>query len=61
MKIKKWGSLQKYLKLIEVQSNVVFLSAFGIEVDAKNKRKRVFRMWKNAYLSIKTQKLLGPT
>ena len=32
-------SIKKYLILIEVQSNILFLSAFGVEVDAKNGRK----------------------
>ena len=30
---------KKYLKLIEVQCNVLFLSAFGVEVDVINERK----------------------
>ena len=29
----------KYFKLIEVQCNLLFLSAFGIEVDVNNERK----------------------
>ena len=30
------GVVHKNLKLIEVQSNVLFLSAFGVEVDVRN-------------------------
>ena len=33
---------------------------FGAEVDIKNERKSVSKMWENAYLSIKTQKLPRP-
>ena len=43
-------------QLIEVQSNVLFLSTFGVEVDVKNWRKRISRMWENAFLSIKIPK-----
>ena len=40
---------------------VLFLSAFGVEIDVKNNKKRVSRMWENAYIWIlKTQKLPGP-
>ena len=42
--------------MIEVQCNVLFLSTFGVEKDVKNWRKRVSRMWENAYLSIKNPK-----
>ena len=42
--------------MIEVQCNVLFLSTFGFEIDVKNERKRVSRMWENAYLSIKNPK-----
>ena len=42
--------------MIEVQCNVLFLSTFGVEIDVKNERKRVSRMWENAYLSIKNPK-----
>ena len=35
--------------MIEVQSNVLFLSTFGVEIDLS-------RMWVNAYLSIKNPK-----
>ena len=31
---------KKYLKLIEAQSNVLFLSAFDVEVDDKNEKMR---------------------
>ena len=40
------------LKMIEVQSNVLFLSVFGV----KNWRTRVSRMCENACLSIKNPK-----
>ena len=42
--------------MIEVNSNVLFLSTFGIKIDVKNERKRVSRMCENAYLSIKNPK-----
>ena len=42
--------------MIEVNSNVLFLSTFGVKIDVKNERKRVSRMWENAYLSIKNPK-----
>ena len=42
----------KYFKLIEVQCNLLFLSAFGIEVDVNSERKRVSRMGENSYFSI---------
>ena len=44
------------LKFIEVKSNALFLSTFGVKIDVKNKRKRVSRMCENAYLSIKNPK-----
>ena len=37
-------------------SNALFLSTFGVKIDVKNERKRVFRMCENAYLSIKNPK-----
>ena len=46
--------------MIEVQSNVLFPSAFGIELAVKNERKRVSKMWENAYLSIKNPKAPWP-
>ena len=52
--------MSECLKFIEVKSNALFLSTFGVKIDVKNKRKRVSRMCENAYLSIKTQKLPGP-
>ena len=46
--------------MIEVQSNVLFLSAFGVEIDVKNERNRVSRMWQNTYIwTLKIQKLLA--
>ena len=42
--------------MIEVNSNVLFLSTFGVKIDVKNERKRVSRMCENAYLSIKNPK-----
>ena len=50
MKIKKIGIVYKNI------SNVLFLSASGVEVDIKNERKRLSRMWENAYWSIKNPK-----
>ena len=41
MKIK--NRCKKYLNLIELQCNVLFLSGFGVELDIKNERKRVCR------------------
>ena len=55
MKIKKC-SISECLKFIEVKSNALFLSTFGVKIDDKNKRKRVSRMCENAYLSIKNPK-----
>ena len=45
----------KYLKLIELQCYVLFLSAFDVEINAKNERKRVSRMWENAYMNTRMQ------
>ena len=42
--------------MIEVKSNALFLSTFGVKIDVKNERKRVSRMCENAYLSIKNPK-----
>ena len=42
--------------MIEVKSNVLFLSTFGVKIDVKNERKRVSRMCENVYLSIKNPK-----
>ena len=42
--------------MIEVNSNALFLSTFGVKIDVKNERKRVSRMCENAYLSIKNPK-----
>ena len=56
MKIKNKCSILECLKFIEVKSNALFLSTFGVKIDVKNKRKRVSRMCENAYLSIKNQK-----
>ena len=44
--------------MIEVNSNVLFLSTFGVKIDVKNERKGVSRMCENAYLSIKNPKTL---
>ena len=49
-------SISECLKFIEVKSNALFLSTFGVKIDVLNKRKRVFRMRENAYLSIKNPK-----
>ena len=46
----------KIFKFIEVKSNALFLSTFGVKIDVKNKRKRVSSMCENAYLSIKNPK-----
>ena len=56
MKIKNKCSISECLKFIEVKSNALFLSTFGVKIDVKNKRKRVSRMCENAYLSIKNPK-----
>ena len=48
--------MSECLKFIEVKSNALFLSTFGVKIDVKNKRKRVSRMCENAYLSIKNPK-----
>ena len=42
--------------MIEVNSNALFLSTFGVKIDVKNERKRVSRMCENAYMSIKNPK-----
>ena len=42
--------------MIEVNSNALFLSTFGVKIDVKNERKRVSRMCEIAYLSIKNPK-----
>ena len=42
--------------MIEVNSNALFLSTFGVKIDVKNERKRVSRMCENVYLSIKNPK-----
>ena len=42
--------------MIEVNSNALFLSTFGVKIDVKNERKRVSRMCENSYLSIKNLK-----
>ena len=42
--------------MIEVNSNALFLSTFGVKIDVKNERKKVSRMCDNAYLSIKSPK-----
>ena len=42
--------------MIEVNSNALFLSTFGVKIDVKNERKRVSRMCENAYLGIKNPK-----
>ena len=47
-------SISECLKFIEVKSNALFLSTFGVKIDVKNKR--VSRMCENAYLSIKNPK-----
>ena len=56
MKIKNKCSISECLKFIEVKSNALFLSTFGVKIDVKNKGKRVSRMCENAYLSIKNPK-----
>ena len=38
---------------IEVNSNALFLSTFGVKIDVKNERRIVSRMCENAYLSLK--------
>ena len=54
--LKNKCSISECLKFIEVKSNALFLSTFGVKIDVKNKRKRVSRMCENAYLSIKNPK-----
>ena len=49
-------SISECLKFIEVKSNALFLSTFGVKTDVKNKRKTVSRMCENAFLSIKNPK-----
>ena len=44
------GVIYKNISLIEIQCDVLFLTVFGVELTVKNERKRVFRMWENAYL-----------
>ena len=33
--------------MIEAQCNVLFISAFDVELGVKNERERVFRIWEN--------------
>ena len=37
---------------VEVQCNVLFLSVFDVVLSVKNRRKRVFRIWENAYVPL---------
>ena len=55
-RLKNKCSIWECFKFIEVKSNALFLSTFGIKIDVLNKRKRVSRMCENAYLSIKNPK-----
>ena len=55
-RLKNKCSISECLKFIEVKSNALFLSTFGVKIDVLNKRKRVSRMCENAYLSIKNPK-----
>ena len=47
--------------MVEIQYNVLFLWAFGVELDVENERKRVSRMWENVYFSIKKPKSFQST
>ena len=51
-----WSIFHHPCHKIEVNSNALFLSTFGVKIDVKNERKRVSRMCENAYLSIKNPK-----
>ena len=42
------------MQLIEIQCAIS--SIFGVQLNVRNERKRVFRMWENAYLSIENPK-----
>ena len=55
-RLKNKCSIWECFKFIEVNSNALFLSTFGVKIDVLNKRKRVPRMCENAYLSIKNPK-----
>ena len=55
-RLKNKCSISECLKFIEVKSNALFLSTFGVKIDVLNKRKRVSRMCEIAYLSIKNPK-----
>ena len=55
-RLKNKCSIWECFKFIEVKSNALFLSTFGVKIDVLNKRKRVSRMCENAYLSIKNRK-----
>ena len=55
-RLKNKCSIWECFKFIEVKSNALFLSTFGVKIDVLNKRKRVSRMCENAYLSIKNPK-----
>ena len=51
---------QKYFKLIEVQCNVLFLSAFGVELAVKIEGKKSLEYGRMHTWASKTQKLPGP-
>ena len=55
-RLKNKCSIWECFKFIEVKSNALFWSTFGVKKDVLNKRKRVSRMCENAYLSIKNPK-----
>ena len=55
-RLKNKCSIWECFKFIEVKSNALFLSTFGVKIDVLNKRKWVSRMCENAYLSIKNPK-----
>ena len=55
-RLKNKCSIWECFKFIEVKSNALFWSTFGVKIDVLNKRKRVSRMCENAYLSIKNPK-----
>ena len=56
MKIKWYVVYKNVSNWLKYNLMFYFLSAFGVEAAVKNERKRVTRMWENAYLSIKNPK-----
>ena len=59
-RLKNKCSISECLKFIEVKSNALFLSTFGVKIDVKNKRKESLECVRMHIWASKTQKLPGP-